>query len=741
MSERIEHMDADAINERIRGCLQELPPPCSAVCPLGLDIHDFIKKIKRGSVSGAYRMYRELAVFPRIAARLCAAPCEACCVRREADGAVRMQELELACSEIAGNRPPDVYNLPEKEREVIIVGAGLSGLVCALRLAAQRYRVTVYERENEIGGSLGEVMDREIYLEEFARQFTGKKYTLYCGRELKNLDGLRFDALYVATGSAGENFSGAPEQEKIFRGGKLSGASGTEIIRDGIRAAADIKAFLDLGFRDKTQYPQAVAAELPLNRALLRAAPPIVPADGVCYTKAEAVQEAERCLLCRCDACRQSCDLMDYYGKTPRRVADDVYATLHQVPSYTNRLATRFSNACSQCGRCRSVCPEGIDIGRLLLDTRREMYRDGYLPAVFHDFWLRDMKFSTTEAELLLPAEKGRTEFLFFPGCYLGASEPRYVTEAWDWLRKTYTGVGLFLSCCGAPALWGGAQDLFDAHRKKLTEAWEELGRPTLVLACPTCGKLFREELPQIPTVWIYELLAEKLPDREKDSRPPLYLFDPCAARGEKTLLRTVRTVAEKCGVCLENPDSADANDACCGWGGHIVPADPALHDHIVEKRVVQSGQPYLTYCVNCRDTFSAAGKEAYHIFDFVFGIWSEFRTPPTISRRRDNRRRLKLQLCGREIPPVKEIPLLLTAEQRRRMERDLISEEEVEAVVEAAEKTGVKVLEQESGHYITHRYLGNSTLWVEYQAEGNHWRIYRVYSHRMRIEGENTGE
>lgn len=741
MSDIIGHMDAEAINARIKGCLQELPPPCEAVCPLGLNVHDFIKKIKRGSMSGAYRIYREAAVFPKIAARLCDAPCEVCCLRRKAGGAVRLRELELACGEIAGNRPPDAYNLPQKEREVVIVGAGLSGLTCALRLAAQRYRVTVYERMEEIGGSLSEVMERALYLEEFERQFTGKEYTLRRGRELTALDGLSFDALYVATGSGGADFLSAPGQEKIFRGGKLTGASGTEIIRDGIRAAADIKAFLDLGFRDEIAYPEAAGAEPPMGGSLRIPAPPVVPADGVCYTKGEAAEEAGRCLLCRCDACREACDLLDTYGKTPRRVADDVYATLHQVPSYTNRMATRFSNACNQCGRCRAVCPEEIDIGRLLLDTRREMYRDGYLPEAFHDFWLRDMRFSTEEAELLLPAEKGRTELLFFPGCYLGASEPRYVTEAWSWLREAYDGVGLFLSCCGAPALWSGAQDLFDTHRKKLAEAWEGLGKPTVVLACPTCGKLFREELPQIPTVWLYELMAEKLPARKTGDCPPLYLFDPCAARGEETLLRAVRTVAEKCGVRLENPDIEDANDACCGWGGHIVPADPALHDRIVEKRAAQSARPYLTYCVNCRDTFAAAGKEAYHILDLAFGIWNEPRTPPAISRRRDNRLRLKLGLRDGEAPPERETALLLTEEQRGRMERDLISEEEVESVVAAAEETCKKVLDQESGHYIAHRLLGNSTLWVEYEPEDRHWRIYRVYSHRMRIEGEKSGE
>ena len=562
------HMDANAINQRIAGCLQEKDPPCVAACPLGLDVHNFIKKLKRGSVSAAYRMYREAAVFPQIAARICHAPCRKVCQRCGIDAAVQLRELEYSCAETAGKKPPDVYHIPSKGHRVSVVGGGLSGMTCALRLTAQGYDVTVYEREEVLGGTLCQVMEPAVYLEEFQRQFTGKQYTLKLGEAVEDLDALDCDAVYIATGAGGADFRQAVFQDRVFRGGSLTGAAGTEIIRDGIRAAADIKAYLDLGFRDREQETGETVTALPINADLVTQKLPVKPADGHCFSKAEAVMEADRCLLCRCTTCQQECDLLNYYGKTPRRVADDVYATLHQVS--------------------------------------------------------------------------------------------------------------------------------------------------------------------------LYQLLADKGTPAACRQWPRMYLFDPCSARHEDALKTAVRQVAALCGAVLENPSAEEANDSCCGWGGHILPADPALHSYIVEKRIAMSGQPYLTYCANCRDTFAERGKESYHILDLAFGLHIEPREKPDISRRRDYRRRLKRELKGEPAMAPMELPLHITAEQQRQMERDLISREEVLQVIQHAEQTGVKLLDEDTQHRIAHSFLGNSTCWVEYvPEEDGTYTVFRVYSHRMRIEGE----
>ena len=56
----------------------------------------------------------------------------------------------------------------------------------------------------------------------------------------------------------------------------------------------------------------------------------VVPANGESYTEEEAMQEIARCQKCSCDACMRACDLMRLHEKTPRRLYEEVYITIHR---------------------------------------------------------------------------------------------------------------------------------------------------------------------------------------------------------------------------------------------------------------------------------------------------------------------------------------------------------------------------------------------------------------------------
>ena len=68
--------------------------------------------------------------------------------------------------------------------------------------------------------------------------------------------------------------------------------------------------------------------------------------------------------------------------------------------------------------------------------------------------------------------------------------------------------MGVILGCCGAPAYWAGDDERLRANVERTRQAWNDLGRPTLVFACATCASLFSGSLPDIPRVSLYELLA-----------------------------------------------------------------------------------------------------------------------------------------------------------------------------------------------------------------------------------------
>jgi len=126
-------------------------------------------------------------------------------------------------------------------------------------------------------------------------------------------------------------------------------------------------------------------------------------------------------------------------------------------------------------------------------DFRRLLVNDKTFPAAFHDYFIRDMEFSGSEDYYLaLDAPDGKKSgYAFFPGCQLGGSNPDYVLKAYRFLLDKLPGTALMLACCGIPAEWAGEQQMLDAHTAKLRADWERLGKPAMILACPTCQKAF----------------------------------------------------------------------------------------------------------------------------------------------------------------------------------------------------------------------------------------------------------
>ena len=86
-----------------------------------------------------------------------------------------------------------------------------------------------------------------------------------------------------------------------------------------------------------------------------------------------------------------------------------------------------------------------------------------------------------------------------------------------------------------------------------------------------------------------------------------------------------VRDLAARAGVGVEE---LEERNRCCGHGGHIRTANPALYDEITTHRVEASDKPYIVYCANCREVFASKGKECAHILDVAFGLGSDDRVP-----------------------------------------------------------------------------------------------------------------
>ncbi len=63
-----------------------------------------------------------------------------------------------------------------------------------------------------------------------------------------------------------------------------------------------------------------------------------------------------------------------------------------------------------------------------------------------------------------------------------------------------------------------------------------------------------------------------------------------------------------------------------------------------------------------------------------------------------------------------------------------MILVEDLRQVIEWAERTGSKLVQKKTGHYLAHYRPGTVTYWVEYSADQEGFVIHNAYSHRMEV-------
>ncbi|MBW8828012.1 MAG: glutamate synthase subunit beta [Burkholderiales bacterium] len=131
-------------------------PFCNNGCPVNNIIPDFNDLVYRGDWKNAWHVLDSTNNFPEFTGRICPAPCEAACTLNFNDDAVGIKSIEHAIIDRAW-KEGWVLPRPAKTRtgkNVAIVGSGPAGLAAAQQLARAGHDVTVFEKNDRIGGLL-----------------------------------------------------------------------------------------------------------------------------------------------------------------------------------------------------------------------------------------------------------------------------------------------------------------------------------------------------------------------------------------------------------------------------------------------------------------------------------------------------------------------------------------------------------------------------------------------------------
>ncbi len=192
--------------------------PCKATCPAHIPVQGYIKLASMGRYTEALELIKKENPFPAVCGRICNKACESACTRGIIDSSVAIDDIKKFIAEkdldSATRFVPKMLNQTGRPytEKIAVIGAGPAGLSCAYYLAVKGYPVTVFEKEDKLGGMLTlgipsfrldkDVVNAEIeILRELGVEFrTGVEV----GKDI-TLDALRADgykAFYLGIGAS-----------------------------------------------------------------------------------------------------------------------------------------------------------------------------------------------------------------------------------------------------------------------------------------------------------------------------------------------------------------------------------------------------------------------------------------------------------------------------------------------------------------------------------------------------------
>jgi glutamate synthase (NADPH/NADH) small chain len=252
----------DDAQAKIQGarCMDCGTPFCNSGCPVNNIIPDFNELVFQGDWRNAIEVLHSTNNFPEFTGRICPAPCEAACTLNVADDAVGIKSIEHAIIDRAWQegwvKPRPATHKTGKK--VAVVGSGPAGMAAAQQLARVGHDVTLFEKNDRIGGLLRygipDFKMEKSHIDRRAEQLVAEGVTLKTGVMVGHLpEGSKvtnwsketispeqlqkdFDAVLLAGGSEqsrdlnvpGRDLSGIhfameflPQQNKVNAGDKL----------------------------------------------------------------------------------------------------------------------------------------------------------------------------------------------------------------------------------------------------------------------------------------------------------------------------------------------------------------------------------------------------------------------------------------------------------------------------------------------------------------------------------------
>lgn len=315
---------------------------------------------------------------------------------------------------------------------------------------------------------------------------------------------------------------------------------------------------------------------------------------------------AEGCI--ECGLCQKDCLFLQRYG-SPKKIAGQPMAPAAEL---------RFSFECSLCGLCTAVCPKEIDPAAMFAAMRVVGQEQGGGEFRQHAGLLRYESLGTSPRFSWSGLPAG-CDTVFFPGCAMSGSRARRVIQTYQHLRTMIPTLGLVLDCCTKPSHDLGRRRYFHRLFGALRGSLEARGVRTVLVACPSCYRVWSDYGGSIAVRSVYEQLAAGPPVHRAGREEVLTMHDPCPTRNDTGVHLAVRSMLTAMGFTVQEMKHHGRKTVCCGEGGAACHVAPAMAGNWTLIRASEAdGRQIITYCAGCT-SFLGRLTTAVHVLDLFF--------------------------------------------------------------------------------------------------------------------------
>lgn len=333
----------------------------------------------------------------------------------------------------------------------------------------------------------------------------------------------------------------------------------------------------------------------------------------------KGVAEAEIYACSSCGLCLDACP-MNVQKKNLKY--SSVYF-IRFLRRHNEKKINAIADKCLMCDKCHALCPVGVDA-----PTLRRVQRETVNNSLPYDYSYMSSVPDSVASEPEKPV-KERDKVLYFAGC-MSHLTPRIIKS----VENVFSAAGVDYRfadrdggvCCGRPLMLAGKKDAAEETIAANKRMIEESGCGTLVLSCPICYKVFKEEyhLEGLEVVHYTQFIKSlmdsgRLAVKKTDER--IVYHDPCELGRGCGVYSEPRAALSRVGDLVKAEKEGDES-VCCGGSLGSLTLDSKDRARITASSVANllanNPQTIVTACPLCLKTFSEAAPESVQVKDFA---------------------------------------------------------------------------------------------------------------------------